>query len=123
MVRFLRDRYDYEEALIGWAEGASPEWYAASADDEPRNSQRAQVISGKDARITGDTDASYADHISYYDPSRMRLELDARRRAVDACEKFLHESEDGPDSCAASVLAALALPYSGHGDYRKEWRP
>jgi hypothetical protein len=64
LVKFLRDRLDWEERVAQWAEGQSPRWFAGSAYDEPNNPNRGNVANGKDEQITGDTDASYVDHIT-----------------------------------------------------------
>ncbi len=51
-------------------------------------------------------------------PSRLVAELDAKRRIVERVTDVARAS------CAVcdEVLALLALPYTGHPDYREEWR-
>jgi hypothetical protein len=80
-----------------------------------------------------------AEHIARYDPARILAECAAKRRIVLACRDaapdltFLGRrpsgladfpfSPHGNHELAALTLAALALPYAAHHDYRAEWRP
>ena len=78
-------------------------------------------------------------HGSPFDPARVLADCSARRRIVLACRESRPDTHllgarprglgDFPLSphdqheLAALTLALLALPYSGHRDYREEWRP
>ncbi len=79
------------------------------------------------------------EHVSPFDPARVRADCSARRRIVLACRESRPDTHllgarpqglgDFPLSphdqhqLAALTLALLALPYAGHRDYREEWRP
>lgn len=80
-----------------------------------------------------------AEHVARHDPARVLAECSTKRGIVLACREarpdlaFLgtrpHGMADFPlaprdqHQLAALTLALLALPYSGHHDYRPEWRP
>ena len=55
------------------------------------------------------------EHIARHDPARVLAECEAKRRIVEM--DFERYGEQW------AVLAALALPYVDHPDYRAEWRP
>ncbi|MFC9821392.1 DUF6221 family protein [Streptomyces erythrochromogenes] len=137
LVQFLRARLDEDEqtaraaaALCG-CHPEAPSWEFHDGDGE--DDGRIHVVGdphpvqlGKRRRLARRWNRSYdglfaAKHIARHDPSRVLAEVDAKRQAIDACETFLHDSEDGTDPCAATVLCALALPYADHPDYRQEW--
>jgi hypothetical protein len=79
------------------------------------------------------------DHASPFDPARVRADCSSRRRIVLACREARPDtgllgarprglgdfplSPHDQHQLAALTLALLALPYSGHRDYREEWRP
>jgi hypothetical protein len=83
--------------------------------------------------------APEAEHVARHDPARVLAECSARRGIVLACSGlrpdlgFLGTRPPGmadfplaphdQHQLAALTLALLALPYSGHHDYRPEWRP
>jgi hypothetical protein len=67
-----------------------------------------------------------AAHVVRHDPARVLAECDAKRRIVELCQRLEHKrmndnlwniDED------EEILAALALPYANHPDYREEWKP
>lgn len=71
-------------------------------------------------------------HITRWDPARVLAECEAKRRIVDMCARVIVAFTDKqmwPDvnrrerHHAALTLELLALPYTGHPDYREEWRP
>ena len=79
------------------------------------------------------------EHVSPFEPARVRADCASRRRIVLACRESRPDTHllgarpeglgDFPLSphdqhqLAALTLALLALPYAGHRDYRQEWRP
>src|SRR5919107_4682360 len=87
----------------------------------------------------GPAGRSGGEHASPFDPARVRADCTARRRIVLACRESRPDTHllgarprglgDFPlaphdqHQLAALTLALLALPYSGHRDYRQEWRP
>lgn len=76
-------------------------------------------------------------HVTRYDPHRMALEIDVKRRILDVCAPTLIDVTPICTDPAAPrqtipgasepwglpVLRLLALPYSNHPDYREEWKP
>lgn len=64
-----------------------------------------------------------AAHIARFNPARVLADADAKRRIVAECEAAYGQDSRGMASLADGTLALLALPYAGHPDYRKEWRP
>jgi hypothetical protein len=79
------------------------------------------------------------EHVSPFEPSRVRADCASRRRIVLACRESRPDtgllgararglgdfplSPHDQHQLAALTLALLALPYAGHRDYREEWRP
>jgi Family of unknown function (DUF6221) len=92
-----------------------------------------------DPPLVRSADPRTTEHVARHDPARVRAECTARRGIVLSCREarpdmhFLGTRPDGmanfpltprdPHQLAALTLALLALPYSGHQDYRPEWRP
>ena len=80
-----------------------------------------------------------AEHVARHDPARVLAECGAKRRLVLTCRDmgpdraFLGARPEGladfpltpsnQHQLAAVTLALLALPYAGHPEYRREWRP
>jgi Family of unknown function (DUF6221) len=72
-------------------------------------------------------------HAAHCNPARALREVEAKRRIlaevkdqIDGMDaKIEEEWGDGPWPTGASDLLVklLALPYSGHPDYRQEWAP
>lgn len=59
------------------------------------------------------------------DPARVLAECEAKRRIVDAYQRWDANQDRSPDYWAApmgDVLDALASVYADHPDYRPEWR-
>lgn len=138
LVRFLRDRLDEDErtaraATPGpwwhnpgkqWLEGEAFERYDLSKGEEfvgyggPHPFTGAVASTGPADHMQSMKDAA---HIARHDPARVLAEVEAKRRILTAYENYDREAPelDVPDS----VIRLLALPYAGHPDYRKEWRP
>lgn len=131
LVQFLRGQLEFEELRAQWAEGESSEWFAASADDEPRNSQRAQVISGKDARITGDTEAGYADHIASHSPALVLRRIACMRAILDdyaeVADMDIPDTEfefaNGRAVGLGVAVRQMAVEYSHLPGFKAEWAP
>jgi hypothetical protein len=110
---------------------------ARIAEDERLATAAAEQGSGDLAADDGGPHGG--EHPSPFDPARVRADCSARRRIVLACRESRPDTRllgarprglgDFPLSprdqhqLAALTLAVLALPYSGHRDYREEWRP
>jgi hypothetical protein len=57
-------------------------------------------------------------------PQRILAECEAKRRIVGLVGPAHDERDEPiPGSGLPDVLAALALPYADHPDYREEWKP
>lgn len=131
-VQFLHDRLDEDERIAraaAWDEDVAAKWRAGSTphggvQGAPRwyveDAYEDAVVSRVDPQ--GSEDQGIAEHIARHDPAHALAEIEAKRKAVDACAYFLHDSEDGPDPCASAVLAALTQPYADHPGYREEWK-
>jgi hypothetical protein len=82
-------------------------------------------------RMAADLYSDVGAHIARWDPARVLAECDAKRQIVDyarACDTAADEQPDEPfpggSSYATTVmLRLLAVPYSGHEDFRPEWKP
>jgi hypothetical protein len=59
------------------------------------------------------------EHIQRHDPARVLREVEAKRRIIDLADSLGYVTNDAEPA----ILAALALPYADHPDYREEWRP
>ena len=109
------------------------------AEDERLATAAAIEGPGDAAAAAGPGTRPAAGHPSPFDPARIRAECSAKRRIVLSCResrpdtRFLGARPRGMGDfplpphdlhqLAALTLAVLALPYSGHRDYREEWRP
>ncbi|MFK4801673.1 DUF6221 family protein [Streptomyces sp. MPA0124] len=80
---------------------------------------------GDRATLFGPGMTPHADavHIATHDPARVLREIDAKRQQFAACVDYLHDSDEGVDPLAATILRLLALPYADRPGYRDEWRP
>ena len=120
--------------------GAGPrldEFLLARIAEDERLAAAATPQGGGDSLDSGTPHGG--EHLSPFDPARVRAECAARRRIVLACRESRPDTHllgarprglgDFPLSphdqhqLAALTLALLALPYAGHRDYREEWRP
>lgn len=119
LIAFLTARLDEDEAMA--LEIQQRDWRIGNAVDP---TQPCHIHTFPRAELVADgLNWLVAEHITRHHPARVLDDVDAKRKAIEACTYFLHDSEAGPDPCAATVLAALALPYADHPDYRDEWRP
>lgn len=124
----------------GWGSGPRlDEFVLARIAEDQRLATAAAEQTGDDAPAPGPADGPPGTHGSPFDPARVLADCSARRRIVLACRESRPDTQllgarprglqDFPlaphdqHQLAALVLALLALPYSGHRDYRDEWRP
>lgn len=58
-------------------------------------------------------------------PPRALAECEAKRRIVKIADRLSRHMDMGSatDEDGDAILAALALPYADHLDYRAEWKP
>jgi hypothetical protein len=75
----------------------------------------------------GNPDAAAREHIARQDPARVLRGVAAKRAIIEHCERAVEQQgiamEDGQEALAEWVLAELAAVWSGHPDYRQEWKP
>lgn len=99
LVEFLLARIAEDEAMsqaaVRWSEGAS-QWSDAGEPDWQ--------------------------HIARWDPARVLVECDAKRRIVELHPEHGWSHCEG-ESLPCPTLRLLALPYAEHPDYREEWKP
>jgi hypothetical protein len=57
-----------------------------------------------------------------YDPARILVECEAKRRLVEELAR-MEDEEMGWDGIEQWVMSYLALPYADHEDYQEEWKP
>lgn len=135
LVTWLRAQLDEDEraalrATAGpWRRGEEGEW-----DDE-----EAVLARRDDARPTcvaalgdfGDAQSAFdAEHITRWDPPSALVEVDTKRRILEAHEPYQSESQPGPAcwTCGPGrpypclTVRLLTLPYAGRDGYREEWR-
>ena len=134
LIAFIKARLDEDEAIAR----------AAGQDDLARtwtgndNGYRGggQVTDGHGEKVVydeGAPDTAQALHIARHDPARARREVEAGRRIMARYEDCLDRMEDPeyPASIARDqareyedfVLPNLAMAWSSHPEYRREWRP
>jgi hypothetical protein len=115
LIEFLRARLDEDEEIARRFERGGP-WRVDGNKiyGPPR-------WSGADVLVVGHTWGE-VEHIARHDPARVLREVAAKRALVD----FL-DPQGAPDGegryVAERALLLLALPYSGHSEYREEWKP
>jgi hypothetical protein len=133
LVEFLRARLDEdEEAARNATEGA---WFADHPEpkhwgDDPESALivRGKVLCILDNQHNGPLNA---DHIVRHAPTRVLSEVGAKRqilayamRRVSCGEAHPQQDMYHPNGHAdMMLLRLLAMPYSGHPDYREEWKP
>lgn len=130
LTDFLLARFREDEVV---ARGAIL-WDHESWTNEPVNTvslgaTRVQIASAPDF---------IGEHVARHDPARVLAECEAKRRLVTVAGHILEswEATHGGQGRvlwedvnrrerhhANETLAALALPYAAHPDYRDEWMP
>lgn len=124
LVQFLRDRYDLEEQV---AKDASPgPWHINPEADEVLAVDDIVVAEG--FALSGHQLRATTEHIARHDPARVLADIDGRRRIVDDYAYYTSiggrtDAEHGRAEGLTYTVQCLALTYSGHPDYRDEWRP
>lgn len=94
----------------GWGTGA-----VEAADPWPRNDTGIVVYD------EGRPSEEQAAHIARHDPAYVLADIAAKRAIVSLHNRCEDWSYGDPSTCPE--LCALALPFSGHPDWREEWRP
>jgi Family of unknown function (DUF6221) len=127
LVAFLRARLDEDEAAAN--AGARRVGMPWRVDPEPWDGDTGII---DDLGRVGSTGGRYAaEHIVRHDPARALREIQAMRAIAalyDCASVELSDSPDDPKvwgwARAAHVAAHdIATIWSGHPDYRPEWKP
>ncbi len=128
-MAFLKARLDEDEAAAksaAHADGA--DWFVGSSEDADERSILCEGPSTLYAGLTAEYQVAgriaeeTAPHIARHDPARVLREVEAKRRRL---KHWIEAGRDADDPPGYSYLAVLddASVYSGHPDYRQEWKP
>ncbi|RPK76550.1 hypothetical protein EES45_23005 [Streptomyces sp. ADI97-07] len=131
LVQFLRDRLDEDAAAAQSAAsqegGGTWEVLRLPPMDTPSVCGRPQPGEYALPVIVDLDDHERAAHIARHDPARVLAEVDTKRLLMYQFENRGNSVRGSGQSSTGgvwdSLLRMLALPYSGHPDYRDEWRP
>lgn len=124
LTEFLTARLDEDyETAFG---GAPSPWREGDWDGEHGGAREVLDRSGS---VTAHAyyGGTYG-HVMRFDPARVLAEVEAKRQIV-ALHEPVDDEPDGfclhcdCDSWPCGTIAALALPYADHPDYREEWKP
>lgn len=130
LIAFLNARLDEDEAAAESATYERPVW----------RSDMNGVHQQDGLKIAEPHSWYLAEHIALHDPARALREVEAKRKILTMARVYREMTEEllrgnpsptDPDMIAAAshgatiglTLVALAEVYSGHPDYRTEWRP
>jgi hypothetical protein len=136
LIAFLKARIveDEEAANVRPRAGHSLRWTALRVDrprvhangraqDEPTWCVYTDERSGALVAETTDIPANVVDHIARHDPRRVLAEVKSKRAILALADYPDAFTGDNYWRCLEDVLKALATPYSGHADFKEEWRP
>lgn len=122
LAAFVRARLDEDERYARAAEPCS--WYC---DEEGNVRADAEYVA---TGMLGAIEEAYRVHIVRHDPARVLREVEAKREIVRRCAVWVNEPDQHPNGLVSprAVLARqnlrdLAAVWSGHPDYRQEWKP
>lgn len=146
LTTWLRERLDDDERMAlaasgrQWGHDGYLGWHSPFGSSHCTVFHEMNPFSHQqNTHVCGSALPADAEHIARHDPSRVLAEVAAKRRIVD-----LHAHRDGPHECPewkwrdpehpedpqesetgwaveCATLRLLALPYSGHSEYRSEW--
>jgi len=119
LIAFVKARLDEEEAAAKAAaeRTGSPDWHLAETGD------------GRDVVMMGAHEhgchAVLGAHIALHDPARERGEVAAKRRILAEYKGAVAITGEDDQYAAGLAMAILsfAAVWSGHPDYRDEWKP
>jgi hypothetical protein len=136
LLAFLKARLDEDEqaARAAAEETGNPVWeYSGSDVIAEQTGYPGGITYVAVAPWDGDVPAPVGNHIARHDPARVLREVEAKRRiltryefvsshgpAVDHTRAM--DMTTGAQSALRDALRMLALPYTGHEDYREAWR-
>jgi hypothetical protein len=118
-IAFLRARYDEEERVAKGATWGGTPWRMEGMSIWGR-SWRASERS-RETLVVRHTWPQEGAHIVRWDPNRVLIELDVKRKRLDWIQSEL--ADDASNETARWLLRLEAEPYAIHPDYREEWKP
>lgn len=127
LVSFLRARMDehWRGALTAGDSSTARTWSARPGRVESADGATVALTSGEG----GWEERARSDHIVRNDPAQALRALESTRRLIERYELLHADLVEHPEGeivlreYAEVVLPLLALPFSGHPDYRPEWSP
>lgn len=114
LTAFVRARLDEDEAA---AQDPARVWPGPWTADRCEVSDSGGVTVVRDEYHWGPMP-----HIARHDPARVLRDIAAKRAILDRCVRWECD-EMTAGMLIEDVLAHLATAWSGHPDYRDEWRP
>ncbi|MEV1289518.1 DUF6221 family protein [Micromonospora sp. NPDC049679] len=121
LLLFLRARLDEDEFIARAAGGPSGRyviwdvdpWYDGSGDRCDLRVRGSGVLSGPTGMA-----AAVVEHVARHDPVRVLREVRAKRAILELIEQH----GTGVVPRGESILRQLALPYTDHPDFRRDWQ-
>ena len=136
LIAFVTARLDEDEAAGKAAASVAGPGWKAEAYYPPDESRTRTCLRSEGGAFLADFDDApdypeLAAHIARHDPARVLREVAAKRAIVGDENEGLamiavHERGTWPDELtreADRILRQLAAVWSGHPDYRPEWKP
>ena len=130
LTEFLSARLDEDEAVAKAAGGSGPDGQWARHEDEVGTGYGHLYDVGGDVVVydegaPGDLEF---DHIARHDPARVLREVAAKRAVIEVYEAAAASDDPKVDysigmATMRMVLRSYATVWSGHPDYRPEWKP
>lgn len=130
LVGWLRAQLDEDEAK---ARDAGGQWHFAILRGSP-SVVAAEYVAVEEydrdwpavvASSVSSDDAQRMMHIAAWDPARVLVEVEAKRRIVDsfAASQEPLTARTAEKAVVRMVLKLMALPYADRPGYRDQWRP
>ncbi|MFD3999866.1 DUF6221 family protein [Streptomyces rubiginosohelvolus] len=146
LVAFVKARLDDDERVACAARDdvGEAEWIGSQESGHPWRYQHQGVWGEHDGLcseappVAETASRPVQDHIARHDPARTLREIEAKRQLLDEHQdvndgscgtcvdgKWGYPTHGGssPQSYPCRTLRLLALPYSGHPEYKEAWRP
>jgi hypothetical protein len=123
IAEFVKARLDEDEAAAKLAAREGGTW---KQDDPDRHPGTISSLGGPVVYDEGSPDEYQAPHIARHDPARVLREVAAKRAIlaeVRSVQKLTDLTGGKPDRYRDWILRQLAAVWSGHPDYRAEWKP
>jgi len=102
LPKFLRARIDEDEQVARAAQSAAWDF----AVSEP----------GAASGAAGEFEAAQREYLLKLGPERMLIECATKRRILEV-------AKSSSSTVTRALLEVMAMPYTSHQDYKKDWRP